>query len=124
MIRQMKKTSTHPNIIVVTGDPKIEFVKDVAEQLGAQFTFKKPLDVSRLVRIIRQVTDPQGQRERGATSRPFRHEVQFYPDDVFLIEAVSSFVEKSLYEGAMVILISTEHHRKVLPEVAPVSTGH
>ena len=114
VIRQLKKASTPANIIVVTGDPKIEFVKDVAEQLGAQFTFKKPLDVSKLVSIIRQVTDAQGQRERGTTSRSFRHEVQFYPDDVFLIEAVSSFIQKSLYEGAIVVLIATEHHREAL----------
>ena len=117
VIRQLKKASTHANIIVVTADRKIEFVKDVAEQLGARFTFKKPLDVSKLVSMIQQVTDPQEPRERGATSRPFRHEVQFYHDDVFLIEAVSSFVEKSLYEGAMVIIIASEHHREALHDL-------
>jgi CheY-like chemotaxis protein len=117
VIRQMKKASTRENIIVVTGDHKIEFVKDVAEQLGARFTFKKPLDVSKLVSMIQQVTDPLKPRERGETSRAFRHEVQFYPDDVFLIEAVSSFVKTSLYEGAMVIIIATEHHRKALQDL-------
>ena len=59
VIRQLKKASTHANIIVVTADRKIEFVKDVAEQLGARFTFKKPLDVSKLVSMIQQVTDPK-----------------------------------------------------------------
>jgi CheY-like chemotaxis protein len=118
VIRQLKKASTHASIIVVSGSHKIEFVKDVAELLGARFTFKKPLDVSKLTAMIQQVTNPQEHREPGTTSRAFRHEVQFYPDDVFLIDAVSSFVEKSLYEGAIVIIIAAEHHREALQDLA------
>jgi CheY-like chemotaxis protein len=117
VIRQLKKASAHASIIVVTGGHKIEFVKDVAELLGARFTFKKPLDVSKLASMIQQVTNHGEYPERGTTSRAFRHEVQFYPDDVFLIEAVSTFVEKSLYEGAMVIIIAAEHHREALQDL-------
>ena len=40
---------------------------------------------------------------------------------MFLIEAVSSFVEKSLYEGAMVIIIATEHHREALQDLINLS---
>ncbi len=42
------------------------------------------------------------------------HAVQFYQDDVFLIESVSAFIKSGLEEGATVIILATEHHRKEL----------
>ena len=42
------------------------------------------------------------------------HAVQFYQDDVFLIESVSDFIKSGLEENATVIIVATESHRKDL----------
>ena len=42
------------------------------------------------------------------------HAVQFYHDDVFLIEAVCSFIKAGAEEGAANIVVATEQHREEL----------
>ena len=42
------------------------------------------------------------------------HAVQFYHDDVFLIEAVCSFIKAGSEEGAATIVVATEQHREQL----------
>lgn len=42
---------------------------------------------------------------------PMAHAVKFYNDEVFLIEAVCSFIKTGSEEGASTIVIATEKHR-------------
>jgi hypothetical protein len=42
------------------------------------------------------------------------HAVQFYQDDVFLIEAVAAFITAGYEENATIIVIATEKHREDL----------
>ncbi|MEP6959749.1 MAG: MEDS domain-containing protein [Nitrospirota bacterium] len=42
------------------------------------------------------------------------HAVQFYHDDVFLIDAVSAFIRAGYEEHATIIVVVTEQHRKDL----------
>ena len=42
------------------------------------------------------------------------HAVQFYNDDVFLIDAVYAFIKTGFEEGATIIVVATEKHREEL----------
>ena len=45
------------------------------------------------------------------------HAVQFYNDEVFLIEAVCSFIKAGSEEGATIIVMATEKHREDLRNI-------
>jgi MEDS: MEthanogen/methylotroph, DcmR Sensory domain len=48
--------------------------------------------------------------ERGANA-PYRHEVQFYSDDVVLLERLVPFVAAALKRGDAAIIVATQSHR-------------
>jgi hypothetical protein len=52
-------------------------------------------------------------RDQG-TETPYRHEVQFYSDDVVLLDRAVPFVAAALTKGDAAIVIATQSHRESL----------
>jgi hypothetical protein len=51
------------------------------------------------------------------------HAVQFYNDDVFLIETVSAFIAAGLKENGAIIVIATAQHREALRNTLQASNN-
>jgi hypothetical protein len=54
------------------------------------------------------------QSEPELIRQPHDHVVQFYEDDRFLIDAVSSFLTAGMLAGESAVVIATESHRQAL----------
>jgi signal transduction histidine kinase len=59
------------------------------------------------------VSRPRGPSRHSGTA-PFRHDVQFYESDVFLVAAVCDFFVEGLRSGQRCVAIATQRHRIAL----------
>jgi DNA-binding NarL/FixJ family response regulator len=123
--RRIRQLSPNTKIVFLSMDNSLDIVQ-VALSTGAQGYVFKPRAQSDLLPAIdaalrgiqfvsstlrgHKLTDTPGHKA------PHRHEVQFYSDDIVLLDRLVRFVAAALTTGNVAIVVATQSHRDLLAQ--------
>jgi len=123
--RQIRQLSPISKIIFLSQDNSLDVVR-VALSTGAHgYVYKARAQSDLLPAIDAALRGKQfvssmlkGYKftDTAGAKAPYRHEVQFYSDDTFLLDRLVRFITSALNTGDVAIVVATESHRDRLAQ--------
>lgn len=118
--RRVRGVAPAAKILFLSVDSDPDLVQE-AIRLGAGYLHKlrAQLDLLPAIDAVlrgEQFVSPDLEISGGTDDRPPRHEVQFYSDDLVLVESFGRFLGSAMRDDNPAIVLATQSHRKSLVE--------